>query len=170
MSRSTFSGPIRMGTIKYGPYYNLGRDSIYQTATINYNTPSTQVLLYIPAGSQIMDMTFDVTTAFNSVTSAYLTVGNAAAGFQYAGSASTVDIKSAAGRFRPTFTATQLTNMLSTSSDVSAATIVAATGIVQAQSALYLTVTQAGGAATAGSVTVSIEYIIPDDRSAVANQ
>lgn len=95
---------------------------------------------YIPIGAQILDILVDTTTVWNSGTSDTLSVGTAAAGTQFA---SGVDVKTSAGRVRPTFTATQLTNMEG----------------VAAPAELFATVTQVGTAATTGATLVTIIYM-----------
>ena len=83
-------------------------------------------------------MNIDVLTAYNSATSATLTVGTASAGTQYAGS---VNAKTA-GRAAPTFSAAQLLAMSNISTNTT----------------LVVTVTSVGQP-TAGSVFLSIEYV-----------
>lgn len=95
---------------------------------------------YIPIGAQILDILVDTTTVWNSGTSDTLSVGTAAAGTQFA---SGVDVKTSAGRVRPTFTATQLTNMEG----------------VAAPAEIFATVTQVGTAATTGATLVTILYL-----------
>ena len=80
----------------------------------------------------------DVTTAFDSATSAIITIGTAAAGTQYVGS---INAKTA-GRAAITFTAAQLTAMLN----------------VGTNTAVVITVTPVG-ATTAGAVTVTAFYV-----------
>ena len=67
------------------------------------------------------------------------------------------------GRTTPTFTTTQLTNMLSTPVDVAAA------NSQQASSAVIATVTSVGQP-TAGATQVTIQYIQSDDRSSASTQ
>lgn len=87
---------------------------------------------------KIVDIIADVEVVFNSAVSATLTVGTAAAGTQYA---SGVDVKTAAIRIRPTFTAAQLTAMksITTIDDIIA------------------TITPSGATST-GTVTVTVLY------------
>jgi hypothetical protein len=157
MSRSTFSGPVLSGTVKYNTYNNIGNSVVSQTDILNQN--STNVVnstLYIPAQSQILRFTVDVLTAFNSATSATLTIGTASGGTQYVTS---VDAKTA-GRASITFTAAQLLAMSSAAINT---TDSAAAG--QPISTIVITITPVG-ATSAGQVLVTTEYVQFDDRSA----
>ena len=160
MSRSTFSGPIKSGTNRYAPYKNTGTTVLSQTLPLAFDTTLVQnATFYIPAGSQILNAWVDVTTGYNSATSATLSIGKTSGGTEYA---SGVNAKTT-GRTTPTFTTTQLTNMLNTPVDVAAA------NSQQASSAVIATVTSVGQP-TAGATQVTIQYIQSDDRNAVGNQ
>lgn len=148
MGTTTFSGPVRSGTLKTGETNgpNLGYAVLEQETSITQNsTSAVSSTLYIPAGSKIVDIIVDVLTAFNSATSAVLSVGTAAAGTQYA---SGVDVKTATGRIRPTFTAAQLAAM----SNVSVLGVAAPT-----TAPVVVTVTPTG-ATSAGYVRVTVVY------------
>jgi len=143
MSLTAFSGPV--GTFTHAPdgtssgYSDQGLVVLSQVATLTQNsTTAVSFTFHVPANSQLVDIIADTTTAWNSGTSAVLTVGTAVAGTQYA---SGIDTTSA-GRVRPTFTGTQLGNML----DVGSATTVVAT----------ITPT---GTTTAGTTTVTLLYV-----------
>lgn len=156
MSRSTFSGPVLSGTNKYNTYKNVGNSIISQSVTLAQNgTNAVSATVYIPASSQLIDILVDPVTPFDSVTSAIVSVGTAAAGTQYASGA---DAK-ATTRVRPAFTGTQLTNMQSTATD---ATVSPLAGVPT--STLVATVTPTG-ATTAGLVRVTYLYAQFDDRS-----
>lgn len=147
MGTTTFSGPVRSGTLKTGETNgpNLGFAVLEQETSITQNsTNAVSSTLYIPVGSKIIDIIVDVLTAFNSATSAVLTVGTAAAGTQYAGS---VDAKTA-GRTRPTFTAAQLAAM----ANVSVLGVAAPT-----PAPVVVTVTPTG-ATSAGYLKVTLVY------------
>ena len=162
MSRSTFSGPIKSGTNRYAPTLNVGTTILTQQVPFTFDATLVQsVTFYIPSASKILNIVVDVITAYDSATSATLTVGKTAAGTQYA---SGVNAKTA-GRTTPTFTAAQLTNMQSTPSDVSSATA----SNNGASSAIVVTVTSVGQP-TAGTGFVTISYVQTDDRSAASAQ
>jgi len=148
MGTTTFSGPVRSGTLKTGETNgpNLGYAVLEQETSITQNsTNAVSSTLYIPAGSKIVNIVVDVLTAFNSGTSAVLSVGTAAAGTQYA---SGVDVKTATGRITPTFTAAQLAAM----SNVSVLGVAAPT-----TAPVVVTVTPTG-ATSAGYVRVTVIY------------
>ena len=160
MSRTTFSGPVKSGTNRYAPYQNVGTTVITQQTPFTFGATLVQnATFYIPAGSKIINIFVDVITAYDSATSATLTVGKTSAGTEYA---SGVNAKTA-GRTTPTFTAAQLTNMQSTPVDVAAA------NSQQASSAIVVTVTSVGQP-TAGTGFVTVQYAQSDDRSAYNTQ
>jgi len=140
---TAFAGPVVTGNHNgqnaagVGP--NLGLSVAMQQVTLNANAGNAvSQTVYLPKHSVINDILVDTITAWNSATSDTLTVGTAAAGTQYA---SAVDVKTAAGRQRPTFSAAQLGNMLDTGSN----------------EAVVVTVTPVGSAA-AGQTVVTIIY------------
>jgi hypothetical protein len=115
MGTTHFSGPVKTGTKIEGETGgpNQGYVVLQQSVALTQDsTNAVSATVYIPPGSRLIDIVVDVLTAFNSATSAVLSVGTAAAGTQYAGS---VDVKTATGRIRPTFTAAQLAAMANVS-------------------------------------------------------
>ena len=160
MSRTTFSGPVKSGTNRYTPYKNVGTTVLTQQTAFTFDATLVQnVTLYVPAGSKLINIFVDVITAYDSATSATLTVGKTSAGTEYA---SGVNVKTAA-RTTPTFTAAQLTNMQSTPVDVAAA------NSQQASSALVVTITSVGQP-TAGTGFVTFQYAQSDDRATYNTQ
>lgn len=148
MGTTTFSGPVRSGTLKTGETNgpNIGYAVLQQETSITQNsTNAVSSTLYIPAGSKIVNILVDVLTAFNSGTSAVLSVGTSAGGTQYA---SGVDVKTATGRITPTFTAAQLAAM-------SNVTVLGAAAPTTAPVVVTVTPT---GATSAGYVRVTIVY------------
>jgi len=140
MAQSTFKGPLKVGTIKENTGVNLGQVVLSQSTTIAQN--STAVVtstIVVPANSRLLDLMCDVGTAFNSATSAVLSIGSAAAGTQYAGS---IDVKTATGRIAPACTGAQLLAMAN----------------VGANTTIHATVTPTG-ATTAGYVRVTVTYV-----------
>jgi hypothetical protein len=153
MGQSTFSGPVRVGTVRakrisdplaVGPDDNVGYVTLMQTVTISStSTALSNALIKIPAGSQILDFHYDITVAFNG-TSTVATAGIAASGTDYAGAVSLTSV----GRVRPTFTAAQLTAMAATAAD-------ATTG--NASSSINISTTPGAGNNT-GTVIVTVIY------------
>jgi len=138
MSFSTFSGPVRAGTVRYttgttpGLVDNTGVVVLVQSAALGLTTSTPFIL---PAGSQILNIYIDVTTTFT--TSATLAVGDATTAAKYVTAITTP----AAGRQTITYTAAQLTAMYNV-------------GTTDAQ----IVVTIAGTTATAGAGIITIEY------------
>lgn len=140
MARTHFSGPLTSGDKQAGQSGgpNWGYAVLSQTATITQNsTNAVSATFNLPPNSQLIDIIPDVTTAFNSATSATLTVGSAAGGSQYVGS---VDAKTA-GRAVPTISAAQASAMAS----------------IGTNTAVVATVTPVG-ATSAGAVRVTLVY------------
>lgn len=150
MGATHFSGPVLTGDLQQGETYgpNQGLVQLAQFAALTQNgTNAVSATLYIPAGAQILGFNIDVLTVWNSGTSATLSIGTAAAGTQYVGS---VDVKTAAGRIAPTFTAAQLAAMSG----------VTTTGTVaETTPPVVITVTPVGTAATTGYVEVTVLYV-----------
>lgn len=148
MGATHFSGPVVSGDLQIGETYgpNQGLTVLSQSTSITQNsTTAVSSTLYIPAGARIVDFNVDVLTAFDSATSATLTIGTAAAGTQYV---SGVDAKTA-GRAAITYTAAQLAAMNGvTVTGTAAATV----------PTMVVTVTPVG-ATTAGYVVVTVLYV-----------
>ena len=138
MAFTTFSGPVRSGTIKnttgttVGYIDNTGVVSLVQSASLAL---TTSVVAVLPAGSQILNIFIDVTTSFT--TGSTLAVGDGTAANKYVTAITTA----AAGRQAITYTGAQLTAMSNIgTSDVA------------------VTVTMAGTTATAGAGFITIVY------------
>jgi hypothetical protein len=147
MAATHFSGPVLSGDLQQGDTNgpNQGFSVLTQSTAIAQNsTTAVSSTLYIPAGSQILNFNIDVLTAFNSATSATLSIGTAAAGTQYVGS---VNAKTA-GRASITFTAAQLAAMNG----------VSVLGAAAATSAPVVVTVTPVGATSAGYVEVTIIY------------
>ena len=138
MAFSTFTGPVRSGTVKnttgttLGTIDNTGVVVLVQTASLALTTSTPAVL---PAGAQILDILIDVTTTFT--TSSTLAVGDGTTADAYVTAITTP----AAGRQTITFSAAQLTaiNNIGTSD-------------------VQITVTMAGTTATVGAGFITIRY------------
>lgn len=148
MGATHFSGPVVSGDLQTGETYgpNQGFAVLSQSTSITQNsTTAVSSTLYIPAGSRIVDFNIDVLTAYNSATSATLTIGTAAAGTQYVGS---IDAKTA-GRAAITYTAAQLAAMNG----------VTTTGGAAATTAPVVVTVTPVGATSAGYVVVTVLYV-----------
>ena len=141
MSTTYFGSALRTGTSASDPGTTGDAGGVVLVQTISVARDATLVqsgTATLPAGSQIVAIYADVTTAYDSATSATLTVGSAAAGTQYA---SGLNAKTA-GRSIPSLSAAQCSAI----ADISTNTTV------------YATVTSVGQPTT-GAVRVIIEYV-----------
>ena len=77
MATTTFSGPIKAGTIREGASANVGFVVMAQSAVIDIVGASSlnQEVAVIPANSQIVDVILNVTTESNDGTAATVAVG-----------------------------------------------------------------------------------------------
>jgi hypothetical protein len=147
MAATHFSGPVLTGDLQSGETNgpNQGYVVLMQTTAITKNsTNAVSSTMYVPAGGQIIDFNIDVMTAFDSATSATLTIGTSAGGTQYV---SGINAKTT-GRATITYTAAQLAAM-------SGVTVLGVTAAVSAP--VVVTVTPVG-ATTAGYVEVTLIY------------
>jgi hypothetical protein len=120
MGFSSFSGPIRSGTVREGALSNDGLVVLaqsYDTGVVSGAAASYDYLLgYIPQGAQIVDITVDQVVVPGGTSTSAVSVGNASGGAQLMASVTTT----AGGRFRGTATATtQLAWQTSTTADTS---------------------------------------------------
>lgn len=146
MATTRFHGPLRLGDVFPENYAgsNTGTPILAQQVSLTQNsTTAVTATINLPVNvkrgnAQILDVLVDVTTAFDSATSATLTIGTSAGDNTYV---SGVNAKTG-GRTRPTFSAAQL----------------AASTIATTAKTVYVTITPVG-ATTAGAVTVTILYV-----------
>ena len=118
---------------------NIGLAVLSQSVVVSFDNTLVQTgYIDIPVNSQIVEIYADVLTAYNSASSATLTVGSAAAGTQYVTS---VNAKTG-GRNTTTHTATQVTAMQN----------------IGTNTRVYFTVTSVGQP-TAGSVRCTLQYV-----------
>lgn len=107
MATTTFSSAVRSGTVRENAGENLGTVVLSQTGTIAYTDAGSAVdICVLPAGSQILEITVDVTTAFNSSGTDLLDLGKSGAATQFADD---LDLSSA-GRVLASSDASQLAN------------------------------------------------------------
>lgn len=119
---------------------DVGDAAVYQSAVLSQNsTTAVSATINVPKNSRLISFLVDVTTVFNSGTSAILTVGVSAADTTYVTS---VDVKAAAGRIAVTFTGAQLLAMEN----------------VVNNTAVVATITPTGATST-GRVKFSVHYI-----------
>lgn len=149
MGFSTFSGPVRSGTQRYGAATNTGLPVLTQSTTVPFSvmtgSPTAQNLFTLPAGSKILRFTVEKTTAISggSVTAVNTTFGNSSTANAFQ---TTVDIGLTTAQ---TARATLDAALVSSATNNIGTTDVVVTG----------TFTAAGGNPTAGVAVVTVEYI-----------
>ena len=78
MGTTTFSGPIKVGTVREGANSNLGNILMAQSAVIDIiGATNTTAVGIIPANSQIVDVILNVTTASDDGSTATVKIGHA---------------------------------------------------------------------------------------------
>lgn len=141
MAQTTWSGPLASGDKEAGSVggANIGLVQLGQSVAISRDATLVQSgTIVLPAGAQIVEIYTDVTTPYDSATSATLTIGTAAGGTQYVTS---VNAKTG-GRNTTTHTAAQVAAMLNIGTNTN----------------LVATVTSVGQP-TVGAVTVTVQYL-----------
>ena len=154
MSFTTFSGPVRQGTVRFGTVAS-GRNTGLSIIGQSYDTgdlPGATVgnvdtlIMNIPKGSQIIDITVDQVVASATGTTT-VSIGTASGGAQLMAAVATT----AGGRFRGTATAaTQLAWQLSTTADTT----------------VYLRNATGTATLTAGRFIVTVQYMQRADNGA----
>jgi hypothetical protein len=141
MANTTFSGPIRAGTVREGASANLGKVVLSQTDTFAYtDTSAFATTIILPAGAQIVDQIVDVLTVWDSGTSDALEIGTSADPDAYGDIA---DLQ-VAGRAVVDPDATQGAAI----DDIGTADVT-----------VYAKITSAGGSLTQGSARLTITYV-----------
>jgi hypothetical protein len=72
---STFSGPIRSGTQRYNPGRNTGLVVLAQSTPVVFGI-LTGTACILPAGAQILSVSFQTTVVFSAATTVKLTIGS----------------------------------------------------------------------------------------------
>lgn len=154
---TTFQAPVRVGTGSKKDSYvqptssgtgvtgsgnDIGGIQLVQTGYVTFKAATlvNDLTFVLPANSAIQNILLDTLTAYDSATSAGLTVGTATAGTQYV---SSVDAKTT-GRETQSLTAAQLLALSSIGTNVN----------------VVVTVTSVGQPTT-GNVFVTIQYSPP---------
>jgi len=148
MANTTFSGPVKAGTIKDTTGSTVGTDvanvgSVVMTQAANVvfgDDGTTTTIATLPANSQIIEIYVDVTTAFDAGTTNTLDLGDGSTADQFADA---LDVSSAA-RLLATSDVSQIPNLI----DIGASDV-----------QVVATYNQTGSAATAGAATVTVVYV-----------
>lgn len=140
MATTTFSGPIKAGTVREGASANTGGVVLTQTDTFTFSdTGAFATDIILPASSQIIDQMVDVTTVWDSGTSDALEIGTSADPDAYGDVA---DIQSA-GR---------------TLVDPDATQGAAIDDIGTSDVTVYLKITSGGSAVSQGAARLTVTY------------
>ena len=148
MGTTTFSGPIKAGTIKDTTGTTVGSDKanvgfvlMAQSGNVVFGADGTEtVVATLPANRQIYQIAVDVTTAFNAGTTNTLDIGDGTTADQYADALAA----GAQARVLATSDVSQIGNLIDIgTSDVD----------------ITVTYNQTGTAATAGAATVTVLYL-----------
>lgn len=149
MGTTHFSGPLLVGTLQTGETNgpNQGSVVLSQSTTLFRAGPAgiASYGFYVPSGSRIKEITVDVLTAWDSATSAILTVGTTLGADTFVGD---VDVKTT-GRKTIVYTAAQLAAM-------SGVTAAGAPALNPPR--VVFTITQ-DGATTTGVARVAFTYV-----------
>ena len=148
MATTTFSGPIKAGTLKDTTGSTVGTNVantgfvlMAQSANIVYAADgTTTTIATLPANSQIFQITLDVTTAFNAGTTNTIDFGDGTTADQYA------DALAAGSQARVLATSdlSQIGNLI----DIGTSDI-----------QVVATYNQSGSAASAGAATATVLYL-----------
>jgi hypothetical protein len=149
MATTTFSGPVKAGTIRNTTGTTVGTDVantgwvlMAQSANVVYAASGTETeICTLPANSQIYQIAVDVTTVFDAGSTNTLDLGDGSTADQYADA---LDIGTAQKRVLATSDVSQIGNLI----DIGTSDIT-----------VTATYTQTGSAATAGAATVTVLYL-----------
>ncbi len=164
MSFSTFSGPLRSGTVRYGGVnagQNVGVPTLTQTANIAFGVvttaPTAQRLFVIPAGSKIIRFNIEKLVAFSggSVSAINTTFGNA----NILGAGGQILTAASANSLMTTIDAGLTTAQTARSVLDPALVSALANNIGIYDMPITGTFTAGTGNPTAGSLVVTIEYV-----------
>jgi len=148
MGTTTFSGPIKAGTIKNTTGTTVGSNKanvgfvlMAQSGNVVFGADGTEtVVATLPANSQIYQIAVDVTTAFDAGTTNTLDIGDGTTADKYADALAA----GAQARVLATSDVSQIGNLIDIgTSDVD----------------ITVTYNQTGTAATAGAATVTVLYL-----------
>jgi len=148
MATTTFSGPIKAGTIRNTTGTTVGTNVtntgfvlMAQSANVVFEADGTTTDIgTLPANSQIFQITVDITTAFDAGSSNTLALGDGSTADQYANALALGTL----GRVLATSDISQVGNLI----DIGTSDIT-----------VTATYTQTGSAATAGAATVTVLYL-----------
>lgn len=157
MAFATYSGPVRVGTVKEGSGRNTGLITLAQSGTVLMNgvaktsgAAETALGITLPAGSKILDVIVEVTTtiAGNSISQVGVTLGKAGTADHFSAS------------FNTGVTAARVAHAVVDAGLASKVANLANVGT--ADMPLYGTFTATTGNATSGAITFTVIYVQRD--------
>ena len=148
MATTTFSGPVKAGTISNTTGSTVGTNVantgfvlMAQSANVVFEANATTTdIATLPANSQIFQITVDVTTVFNAATTNTLDLGDGSTADQYADALALGSL----ARVLATSDVSQIGNLI----DIGTSDIT-----------VTATYNQSGTAATTGAATVTVLYL-----------
>ena len=148
MATTTFSGPVKAGTINNTTGTTVGTNVantgfvlMAQSANVVFEANGTTTDIgTLPANSQIFQITVDITTAFDAASTNTLDLGDGSTADQYADALALGSL----ARVLATSDVSQIGNLI----DIGTSDIT-----------VTATYNQTGGAATAGACTVTVLYL-----------
>ena len=153
MGFATHLGPWLLGTVKNttgttaGTIRNMGATTVAQTFTAPTSailaSPTAQQMFVLPAGARIVRFNIEVSVALTGASNCGVTIGSSGTSNLYMAS---VNTGTSAVQVSP--------------ATIAAATSGTYTSIGTSDAIIYGTFTAATADATAGSVTVTVEYIV----------
>jgi hypothetical protein len=159
MGFATHLGPWLLGTVKNttgttaGTIRNMGATIVAQTftapASVILASPTAQLMFVLPAGSKILNFALEVNVALTGASNCGVTIGNGTTGNFYMASVNT-----------------GTTAVQTSPATIAAATSGANDSIGTTDALIYGTFTAATADATAGTITVTVEYIVRNSDGA----
>ena len=141
MGQSTYSGPVRAGTVRDGANANVGNVALTQSATLAFGDIAAKDLFTLPAGARITGFSVFTTTAFN------------------AGTNNIINIRSGTTIIAAvTATGASITKGISTVVPV-AAQVEFYVGVGGSDAVINAIFAPTGGAATTGAATIIVSYV-----------
>lgn len=150
MGFSTFSGPLRAGTVRTGAAENTGLVQLVRSVTVPFSamttSPTAQNLVNLPAGSKVMRIMVEVVSTISggSVTNVGLTIGR---------------LGGTANQYVTTFNTGTAVGMVAQATIDTAMQVAQTNNIGMVDVTLTGTFTAAGGNPTAGSIVVTVAYV-----------
>jgi len=149
MGSSTFSGPLRVGTVREGSGKNVGAVPIMQQAVIPASAlltaPAPVVIARVPNGAKILNFIIEETVALATATNVGLTIGKTGGATNFF--LTTFNTGAVVARV-PDATVIPLMNVVNCNN-------------VAGDTEITATPTAAGGNATAGELTINTVYVEP---------